>query len=65
MPRNTRSTSDKRNQPMDRSRPREGTKMHGSRSNESDRETRMGAAKDANGGSRKSSPRTRPTSRTR
>ena len=64
MPRNTRSTGNRKDSPMEaRSRPHEGTKMHGSRSNESDRELRMGKNKDDNGRSRKSTNRTRPTPR--
>ena len=64
MPRNPRSHGSRKDSAMeDRSRPQEGTKMHGSRSNESDRELRMGKNKDDNGRSRKSTNRTRPTPR--
>ena len=61
MPRNPRSHGSRKDRPMeDRSRPNEGTKMHGSRSNESDREVRLGRNKDEN---HKPVPRTRRTPR--
>jgi len=63
MPRNTRTTGSRKDSALeDRSRPNEGTKMHGSRSNESDRELRMGKNKNENGPP-KSSSRTRRTPR--
>ena len=61
MPRNTRTTSSRKSPSTDRSSQKEGTKMHASRSNESDRETRMGSSMNANGGSRKSGSRTSRT----
>jgi len=64
MPRNTRTTGSRKDSALeDRSRPNEGTKMHGSRSNESDREVRLGRNKTENGPPPKSSSRTRRTPR--
>ena len=64
MPRNMRSTSNRKdNLNDDRSRPNEGVKMHGSRSNESDRELRLGTNRDDQGQSRRSTSRTRHTPR--
>ena len=64
MPRNTRTTPGRKdNASRDRSRPNEGTKMHGSRSNEADREVRMGKNKDGIADAQKPTRRTRQAPR--
>ena len=64
MPRNTRTTPNRKDtESRNRSHPNEGTRMHGSRSNEADRELRLGKNKDGDTDFRRSTSRTRPTSR--
>ena len=66
MPRNTRTTTSRKDKASrDRSQPNEGTRMHGSRSNEADREVRMGKNKDGLADARKPASRTRQTPRGR